>query len=164
MNENENTDLPPGYRWASEMEMNREDAIVIKRTADNTGKPYTQDEADVAVPIKKGRPNKNYILQLMRDGDQTDPWGNGMAWGFAVCENLAAIGADIPASLGYRPSIAGPIIESYEDMVVQEYLDLVNVDPHDYTDADKARVSEVEEAARLLSRYLDWCKLAGRDY
>lgn len=49
-------DLPPGYRWANENEMNRPDAIVVLRTVDASGKTYTQDEADLAVPIEP-RPN-----------------------------------------------------------------------------------------------------------
>jgi hypothetical protein len=44
-------DLPPGYRWArDEDETVRADAILVPRTMDSTGKPYTQDEADIAVP------------------------------------------------------------------------------------------------------------------
>lgn len=45
------SDLPKGYRWAFEDEMDREDAIVVMRTFDVNGVPYTQDEADVAVLI-----------------------------------------------------------------------------------------------------------------
>ena len=47
-------DLPEGYRWAEEMEMDRSDAIVVKRTFDSTGVRYTQDEADLAVPVEPG--------------------------------------------------------------------------------------------------------------
>ena len=46
-------DLPAGYRWAREDEMAREDAIVVPRTADSTGRPYTQGEADLAVPVSE---------------------------------------------------------------------------------------------------------------
>lgn len=49
------TDLPAGYRWATEDETDRPDAIIVKRTADSTGRPYTQDEADLAVPDEKAR-------------------------------------------------------------------------------------------------------------
>lgn len=44
------TDLPYGYRWALEEDMDRDDAIVVMRTVDASGIPYTQDEADLAVP------------------------------------------------------------------------------------------------------------------
>lgn len=45
------TDLPSGYRWATEAEMDRADTIVVPRTADSEGHPYTQGEADLAVPV-----------------------------------------------------------------------------------------------------------------
>lgn len=124
--------------------------------------------------------NKNAVLQILRDNwDFHDPWGSGMAAAWGVCENMAAIGQDVPDSLGYSPGMGGPeyigapfsdggyMTEedvSYETARVQEYLDLINVDWWKWTDEDKARFSEVRQAAILLSRYLDWCKLAGRDY
>lgn len=46
------TDLPAGYRWATEDEMDREDAIVVPRTIDYNGTPYTDGEADIAVPVE----------------------------------------------------------------------------------------------------------------
>lgn len=46
-----NNDLPIGYRWATEDEMDRPDAIAVKRTADSTGVAYTHGEADIAVPL-----------------------------------------------------------------------------------------------------------------
>lgn len=45
-------DLPTGYRWAREDELDRDDAVVVRRTADRQGNPYTHDEADLAVPIR----------------------------------------------------------------------------------------------------------------
>lgn len=53
------TDLPEGYRWADESETERYTAgdpvpgtIVVPLTADSNGVLYTQDEADLAVPVK----------------------------------------------------------------------------------------------------------------
>ena len=107
--------------------------------------------------------NKNYILQLMREShDPYDKWASAMSWAFACAENLAAIGAEIPAEMEFSPSPLGPVIESYEDERVQEYLDLVNVDV--WTDDDETKVSEVQEAGRILARYLDWLRAAGEDY
>lgn len=53
-----NYDLPHGYRWATEEETEKHSAnsddvpgaIMVARTTDSTGKPYTQGEADLAVP------------------------------------------------------------------------------------------------------------------
>ena len=53
------TDLPAGYRWADEDETEIiaadlraiPGAILVPRTADSTGAPYTQGEADWGVPL-----------------------------------------------------------------------------------------------------------------
>lgn len=49
-------DLPPGYRWATAEETMTEPhpfgTIVVIRTEDSSGKPYTQGEADLAVPLR----------------------------------------------------------------------------------------------------------------
>jgi hypothetical protein len=48
-----NSDLPFGYRWATEAETENmpEGWILVPLTQDVNGRPYTQGEADVAVPI-----------------------------------------------------------------------------------------------------------------
>lgn len=98
----------------------------------------------------------NFILDMVREGDiKHDPWGTALAWSFACAENLFDIGEDVPDSLGYRPSPFGAVIESYEDEEVQSFLDR--------NDTDEA-VESVQYAAKILARYLDWCKLAGVDY
>lgn len=49
------TDLPYGYRWATPDECERWETIpgiiVVPRTADRNGVPYTHGEADLAVPL-----------------------------------------------------------------------------------------------------------------
>ena len=53
------TDLPSGYRWATETEteawtkdpLGHPEIITVPRTTDHTGKPYTEGEADLAVPL-----------------------------------------------------------------------------------------------------------------
>lgn len=44
-------DLPVGYRWATEDETERPDAILVSRSVSADGTPYIHGEADVAVPI-----------------------------------------------------------------------------------------------------------------
>lgn len=118
---------------------------------------------------KRKRPNRNYVLDVMRDSMYDDPWGTAMAWAFACAENLAAIGADVPSEVGYQMSPMGPCIESYEDFQVAEFLGAI-VD-HDLEVAifegitpDETNVKEVQFALRCLHRYIDWCKAAGLDY
>lgn len=118
------------------------------------------------------RPNRNHILSIMRDNDMYDPWGAAMAWAFACAENLAMFGQAVPNELGYRMSIAGPCVESYEDFQVAEYLgaevdienETVEFDLTNDSTEFEARIAEVQFAGRCLARYIDWCKAAGKDY
>ncbi|NUS02023.1 MAG: hypothetical protein HOV97_05605 [Nonomuraea sp.] len=52
-------DLPPGYRWATAAEAENwrkhPEAIVVRRTVDSAGNPYTSDEADLAMPLEYPR-------------------------------------------------------------------------------------------------------------
>jgi hypothetical protein len=103
------------------------------------------------------RPNANPVLQWMRDDDMSDPWGTAMSWAFAVCEYLhhVALADDaIPESLGYVPGPVTPVGVGYEEEGYPEQA-LVEMAVDTYT---------LGMAARVLSRYLDWCKAAGRDY
>lgn len=115
----------------------------------------------------------NPVIEILRDSfDHGDPWGSGMSAAFACAESLTFVGADVPAGLGYRPSIAGPVLESYEDMLVAEYLGCqVEMDDDGNigdilapTDVDPRLIEDVTRAALILDRYLDWCIAAGRDY
>lgn len=68
------TDLPSGYRWATEHEMDRPDAIVVQRTVDSTGRPYTEGEADLAVPVDgdvrvSDTPHNGYLRITVYDED-----------------------------------------------------------------------------------------------
>jgi hypothetical protein len=51
------TDLPTGYRWATadeteaHMVTENPDMVVVPRTVDSSGTPYTEGEADLALPI-----------------------------------------------------------------------------------------------------------------
>jgi hypothetical protein len=57
-------DLPAGYRWATEEETEVIGAgvsiehLVVPRTVDSQGRPYTQNEADIAIPIEVDGPEK----------------------------------------------------------------------------------------------------------
>ena len=120
----------------------------------------------------KSRPNKSYVLQVMRDGDFDDPWGTAMGWAFACAEALTIVEAEVPEGLEYSPSPFGAVTESYEDVTVLEYLGY-DVQADEYGNVtsivppktvDPERIADVQHAARCLDRYLDWCRAAGRDY
>lgn len=63
-------DLPDGYRWATAEETESyaispiayPDMLVVVRTADASGVPYTQGEADLALPARRMVPD--FVLQL----------------------------------------------------------------------------------------------------
>ena len=101
------------------------------------------------------RPNANPILAAMRDDDLAhDPWGTAMAWAFGVCDYLHHVAlAEVPAGLGYQPAATmrgeGFDDEAYPDAYIAE----MGLDTFTLT-----------QAAKVLDRYLDWCKAAGRDY
>lgn len=101
------------------------------------------------------RPNANPVLNHMRDDDLSDPWGTAMSWAFAVCDYLhhIALCDDIPESLGYSPAATARGEGFEEEGYPESYIVEMGLDT--YT---------LIVAARCLSRYLDWCKAAGRSY
>lgn len=103
------------------------------------------------------RPNANPVLDAMRDDDiGHDPWGTAMSWAGAVCDYLhhVALSDDIPASLDYGPAPYTPRGDGFDDeSYPARYVAEAGLDTYTLT-----------VAARCLSRYLDWCKAAGRDY
>jgi len=100
-------------------------------------------------------PNANPILAEMRLDDLAgDPWGTAMSWAFACAEYLHHVAlAPVPAELDYRPAAVAQG-EGYEEEGHPEQV-IVELALDTFT---------VTMAARVLSRYLDWCKAAGRDY
>lgn len=80
-----NTDLPAGYRWATAHETDAHsvkpnpDMIVVPRTTDNKGQPYTGGEADLALPIKP--------LPRDEDGEVVTSAEFGMMWAVRITYN-----------------------------------------------------------------------------
>lgn len=133
------------------------------------------------------RPNLNPILDMSRDGDWGDPYGTAMSWAYASAEVLYdADPNEVPTELEYRPSIAGPEIPngsaephrirltdlSFETVSVWTWLHNVDSDwdgdPEDlpyWEDPEfKVRAEELRQACLLWHRYINWCRLAGKDY
>ncbi len=96
------------------------------------------------------------IIREMADDDRDyDPWGAGMTALGAVCDVLAVNGEPVPASAGYSPGAGGPHIEPGDYWAETLLVELEN---------GAVDVQDLDYAARILSRYLDWVRLAGRDY
>src|SRR3954468_14595853 len=82
-------DLPRGYRWATGPETEAHgvtpnpDMIVVPRTADASGKPYTHGEADLALPVVPLPREDGFIITSASFGElwlvevtyNTDPEG-----------------------------------------------------------------------------------------
>jgi hypothetical protein len=69
------TDLPTGYRWATADETEAHavtpnpDMVVVPRTADADGTPYTHGEADLALPIPLPRDEDGFIKTSAEYGE-----------------------------------------------------------------------------------------------
>ena len=95
----------------------------------------------------------NPIIALVREDDvEHDPWGTGMAWAFAVAENLHfRAGEPVPDGLGYSPAPGASDIEEGDyqsEMIAEEGFDS----------------GTMTEAALILDTFLDECKRLGKDY
>lgn len=107
------------------------------------------------------------IIREIADDDRAyDPWGAGMMALGAVCDALHVAGGEVPVEAGYRPGAGGPDVmgdETLETVLAGLYPDRYEgywVEGY----VPGLSLADVEYAARILSRYLDWVRLAGRDY
>lgn len=104
------------------------------------------------------------IREIADDDRRYDPWGAGMTALGAVCDVLHVEGGGVPAEAEYSPGVG----VDTEDHNVTTLL--AGLYPGRYVGfwvegyAPNLRLSDLEYAARILSRYLDWVRLAGRDY
>lgn len=110
--------------------------------------------------------NSNPVLVLMREDDvKGDPWGTAMAWGFGIAEVLHAAGEEVPSEMQYSPSayvrLSSERPDEYPDCDV---WDLLNQTPGTYIPGFGATLEQIQDAGRMISRYIDWCKAAGLDY
>ncbi len=108
------------------------------------------------------------IIRDIADDDRAhDPWGTGMAALGACCDVLAVERKQVPAEAGYSPGAAGPALEP-GDSRAETLMAALHPDrfPGYWVDGYQPDLSidDLQHAARVLSRYLDWVRLAGRDY
>lgn len=105
---------------------------------------------------------RDYIEPYFWD-HKYDPWGSGMIVAGAICDVLYTLDGEIPSAAGYRPAAGlrttadlalDPV--SGENELQSELLELLTT--------GELQLVDLEHAARVLDRYLDLVKLAGRDY
>lgn len=115
------------------------------------------------------------IIREMADDDRKhDPWGAGMGALGAVCDVLHVEGGTIPTSAGYWPSmgltLAAMIAEQDSGEYDRQRTLLAGLYPEDFPGfwvegyEPNLTIADLEYAARVLDRYLDQVRLAGRDY
>ena len=115
------------------------------------------------------------IIRGMADDDRDhDPWGTGMMTLGAICDVLSVEGGDIPAEAGYRPAMGlgrDALADDAEDGEFYHQRDLLaglypDEFPGHWVDGYEPDLSmgDLEYAARVLHRYLDVVRLAGKDY
>jgi len=97
-----------------------------------------------------------YETATMYAGDG-DVWGWGMSWFFATAHVLHHMtDTDIPAEWQYRHGIGCDGTRWRDDAETDEAASLY--ESGIVTDADLIAFGDV------INRYLDWCRMAGRDY
>lgn len=108
------------------------------------------------------------LIRDIADDDRAyDPWGAGMAALFAICDVLATEGEDIPTEAAYSPGAMGPHVDADDDRARTLMAGLFpDRFPGFWVDGHRPNltVSDLQYAARVLCRYLDLVRIAGRDY
>ena len=90
----------------------------------------------------------NDILTIARLSSGTgDEFGWVQGWRFALCDYLTSVwGESVP---GFRQGVFGPEEDAYE------YQELMEILPGP---------AECRYALRILDRYREWLRIAGKDY
>lgn len=109
------------------------------------------------------------IDHMIDSFDGGDPWGSAMAMAFALADVCEAVGLSVARDvLEYAPSpyVATPDLDALADADEDEDRD-VSFEAACLASAYRSGAvtdADLERGARVLSRYLDLCKRAGRDY
>lgn len=108
---------------------------------------------------------RNAILDDVRADDLAhDPWGTGIGALFAVADALTIWGISVPADLDYRPS---PMLTrddpSWRNIgyYLADYPGIGHTIARMLIDGD---IDGVLYAARVLNRFDNVCRMAGRNY
>jgi hypothetical protein len=94
------------------------------------------------------------LMGEIRLGDFGDPWGTAMGWLFALAE-VTYVEYDLLVP-DFQPS---PFLRDREDLEGYEQESLLYL-----IDIGAIDLADIESVFTVMSRYDDWCRLAGRDY
>lgn len=109
------------------------------------------------------------IIRELADDDRAyDPFGAAMGALSALCNVLHVEGETVPADAGFRPAMGQGDIDP-DDIRAVMVLAALRPDrfPGYWVEGyapSPLSVADVQYAVRILSRYVDWCHVAGRAY
>jgi hypothetical protein len=93
-----------------------------------------------------------------------DPWGTGLLVAGAIADVLYVEHGEIPESAGYRPPMMGSFTRADLTYNAVSGENDLQADLLQMLDNEAVTMADLEHAMRVLDRYLDLVKLAGRDY
>lgn len=105
---------------------------------------------------------KSLRTEITMTAGDTDVYGWAIGWQFSIADVLAIRDHEVPPAWEYRPGLIvtggrrneGQLAESaYEASILMDMLDDQEITPDD-----------MRYWGTVLARYIDLCRLAGRDY
>lgn len=94
------------------------------------------------------------IMSLVRMSDFDDPWGTAMEWCFSLAETVYVETGDILPDFDPSPALTGRnAVDTYPALELLEMLDGAH-----------CTIADMKQAFTVMSRYEEWCRLAGRNY
>lgn len=107
---------------------------------------------------RHGTPGYNVIMGEIRQDDISyDPWGTAMEWLLAIAEVTYVDSGEILAH--YRPSPMRVIGD--RDTLNDSHTEMMIID---YLDSGSVTLADLADVYRIMGRFDDWCRIAGRDY
>lgn len=94
------------------------------------------------------------IMDEIRAGDFYDPWALAMGWLYGLAEVLYVDTGEVLAD--FTPS---PALRDRSDLEGDEHEMLCEL-----LDTKLITYADMVDAYKVMSRYENWCRIAGRDY
>lgn len=98
----------------------------------------------------------NALMYSVRTDDiRHDPWGTGMGWLFALAEVVYVESGEILPEF-----VPSPLLRTRNDLEP----DSTATDVFEMLDSGTFTLADMCAVFAVLSRYVDWCRQAGRSY
>lgn len=103
---------------------------------------------------------KNLRTEIAMTADDTDVYGWAIGWQFSIADVLAIRDHEVPAAWEYRPGLM--VMNGEEDELAESTYEASIL--MDMLDAQEITPGAMRYWGTVLARYIDLCRLAGRDY